>query len=71
MSDRKRLVTTEESEELEKNLACIKTSLESMIQTSLKWKEEERRWKKEHKFEIITDKILVGLGLALAVVSVL
>ncbi len=71
MSDRKRLVTTEESEALERTLVCIKASLESMVQTSLKWKEEERRWKEEHQFEIITDRILVGLGLALVVVSVL
>lgn len=70
MSDRKRLVTTEESEELEKNLACIKTSLESMIQTSLKWKEEERRWREEHKLEVIADKIIFGLVLALAVIYV-
>lgn len=46
MSDRKRLMTTEESEEQDKFLACIETSLESTVQTSLKWKEEERRWKK-------------------------
>lgn len=70
MSDRKRLVTTEESEELKKNLACIKTSLESLVQISLKWKEEERKWKDEHKLEIIAGRILFGLGLAPAVVSV-
>lgn len=70
MSDRKRLMTTEESEEQEKLLACIKTSLESLIQTSLKWKEEERKWKEEHQLEIIAGRILFGLVLALTVVSV-